>query len=111
MAGRAGPQAELRRRRICETGNVDGQLDAVIAEAVAVLRQAGARFAYLHGSRAAGRERVLEDDWLLIADRNFFSWADWCTAADTARSCRGGSRPICPATINLVSLDLPALAA
>jgi hypothetical protein len=27
--------------------------------------------------------RRLEEDWLLIADRNFFSWADWCTAADT----------------------------
>jgi Insertion element 4 transposase N-terminal/Transposase DDE domain len=25
----------------------------------------------------------LADDWLLIADRNFFNWADWCTAADT----------------------------
>jgi hypothetical protein len=25
----------------------------------------------------------LEEDWLLIADRNFFNWADWCTAADT----------------------------
>ena len=23
------------------------------------------------------------DGWLLIADRNFFNWADWCTAADT----------------------------
>jgi hypothetical protein len=23
----------------------------------------------------------LEEDWLLIADRNFFNWADWCTAA------------------------------
>src|SRR5260370_7459472 len=27
--------------------------------------------------------RRLEDDWLLIADRNFFNWADWCTAADS----------------------------
>jgi hypothetical protein len=27
--------------------------------------------------------RRLEDDWLLIADRNFFSWANWCTAADS----------------------------
>ena len=27
--------------------------------------------------------RRLEEDWLLIADRNFFSWADWCTAADS----------------------------
>ena len=27
--------------------------------------------------------RRLEDDWLLIADRNFYGWADWCMAADT----------------------------
>jgi hypothetical protein len=27
--------------------------------------------------------RRLDEDWLLIAGRNFFSWADWCTAADT----------------------------
>jgi hypothetical protein len=27
--------------------------------------------------------RRLEPDWLLIADRNFFNWADWCTAADS----------------------------
>jgi len=25
----------------------------------------------------------LEPDWLLIADRNFYNWADWCIAADT----------------------------
>src|SRR6185437_11504144 len=25
----------------------------------------------------------LEEDWLLIADRNFYNWAGWCTAADT----------------------------
>ena len=25
----------------------------------------------------------LEEDWLLIADRNFFNWAGWCTAADS----------------------------
>jgi Insertion element 4 transposase N-terminal/Transposase DDE domain len=24
----------------------------------------------------------LEEGWLLIADRNFFSWRDWCAAAD-----------------------------
>ena len=23
----------------------------------------------------------LEEDWLLIADRNFYNWADWCAAA------------------------------
>jgi Insertion element 4 transposase N-terminal/Transposase DDE domain len=25
----------------------------------------------------------LAQDWLLIADRNFYNWADWCTAADS----------------------------
>ncbi len=25
----------------------------------------------------------LTSGWLLLADRNFYSWADWCTAADT----------------------------
>lgn len=25
----------------------------------------------------------LEEDWLLIADRNFCNWADWCAASDT----------------------------
>jgi hypothetical protein len=25
----------------------------------------------------------LEEDWLLIADRNFYTWPDWCAAADT----------------------------
>ena len=25
----------------------------------------------------------LEEDWLLIADRNFYNWQDWRTAADT----------------------------
>ena len=23
----------------------------------------------------------LEQDWLLLADRNFYSWKDWCAAA------------------------------
>jgi len=40
---------------------VDESLAAVTAEAIAVLRQAGARFAYLHGSRASGRERADSD--------------------------------------------------
>ena len=26
---------------------------------------------------------VLSGDWLLIADRNFYNWGDWCAAADT----------------------------
>jgi hypothetical protein len=27
--------------------------------------------------------RRLDEDWLLIADRNFFNWADWCTASSS----------------------------
>ena len=29
-------------------------------------------------SLARGLYRRLEEDWLLIADRNFYNWADWC---------------------------------
>ena len=28
--------------------------------------------------------RRLERDRLLVADQNFYNWADWCTAADAA---------------------------
>jgi hypothetical protein len=37
------------------------------------------------GEQSLARELYprLEGDWLLIADRNFYNWADWCTAADT----------------------------
>jgi hypothetical protein len=36
------------------------------------------------GEQSLARELYprLEEDWLLIADRNFCNWADWCTAAD-----------------------------
>jgi hypothetical protein len=30
----------------------------------------------------------LAADWLLIADRNFYNWADWCAAADTGAALR-----------------------
>lgn len=33
-------------------------------------------------SLARGLYPQLEEDWLLIADRNFYNWQDWCTAAD-----------------------------
>jgi predicted nucleotidyltransferase len=39
----------------------DAQAAAVTADAVAVLGRAGARFAYLHGSRAAGTQRAGSD--------------------------------------------------
>jgi len=37
------------------------------------------------GEQALARRlyRRLERDWLLIGDRNFYNWADWCAAADS----------------------------
>jgi Insertion element 4 transposase N-terminal/Transposase DDE domain len=37
------------------------------------------------GEQSLARDlyRGLERDWLLVADRNFYNFADWCTAADT----------------------------
>jgi Insertion element 4 transposase N-terminal len=34
-------------------------------------------------SLARGLYPHLKPDWLLMADRNFYNWRDWCTAADT----------------------------
>jgi Insertion element 4 transposase N-terminal/Transposase DDE domain len=34
-------------------------------------------------SLARGLYRRLEPDWLLIADRNFYNWQDWCAAASS----------------------------
>jgi Insertion element 4 transposase N-terminal/Transposase DDE domain len=34
-------------------------------------------------SLARGLYPRLADDWLLLADRNFYNWQDWCAAADT----------------------------
>jgi hypothetical protein len=34
-------------------------------------------------SLARGLLPRVEEDWLVIADRNFYCWRDWCTAADT----------------------------
>jgi uncharacterized protein len=48
--------------KICQTGGMEeARAAAVMAESVAVLRRAGARFAYLHGSRARGQQRPDSD--------------------------------------------------
>lgn len=49
-------------RPVCEDRGVDETFARTARhDAVAVLRQAGARFAYLHGSRAVGRQRADSD--------------------------------------------------
>ncbi len=37
------------------------------------------------GEQALARKlyRRLDPDWLLLADRNFYNWEDWCAAADS----------------------------
>jgi uncharacterized protein len=47
---------------ICQTGEMDEARAAeVLAESVAVLRNSGARFAYLYGSHASGQYRTDSD--------------------------------------------------
>jgi hypothetical protein len=51
----------------------------------AVLAAMGAAAAKGSGEQSLARRLYpdLEEDWLLIADRNFYNWKDWCTAAGT----------------------------
>jgi hypothetical protein len=42
-------------------------------------------------SLARGLYPRLQPDWLLMADRLFYNWQDWCTAATPAPRCCGGS--------------------
>ena len=56
------PRQANRRPVICQTGEMDeARASVVMAESVGVLRNAGARFAYLHGSRASGQYRPDSD--------------------------------------------------
>ncbi|HET9973658.1 MAG TPA: IS4 family transposase [Streptosporangiaceae bacterium] len=50
-----------------------------------VLAALGACVSKGSGEQSLARELYprLEEGWLLIADRNFCNWQDWCTAADT----------------------------
>jgi len=76
-AGPAGPAAFPRVRvvTISECGS-----HAAVAAAVGPV--AGGKGS---GEQALARRLYpdLEEDWLLIADRNFCSWAGWCAAAGT----------------------------
>lgn len=50
-----------------------------------VLAAMGPAAAKGSGEQSLARELYpgLEEDWLLIADRNFYNWKDWCAAAGT----------------------------
>src|SRR5215472_3396400 len=55
------------------------------ASHAAVLAAVGPYALKAGGERALARRLYpgLEEDWLVIADRGFYDWQDWCTAADT----------------------------
>jgi hypothetical protein len=50
-----------------------------------VLAAMGAAAAKGSGEQSLARTLYpqVDEDWLLIADRNFYCWKDWCTAGDT----------------------------
>jgi hypothetical protein len=76
-AGPAGPAPfpKVRAVTVSECGS-----HAAVAAAVGPA--AGGKGS---GEQALARRLYpgLEQDWLLLADRNFYSWKDWCAAADT----------------------------
>jgi len=76
-AGPAGPAAFPKARVV--TVSECGSHAAVLA---AVGPAAGGKGS---GEQALARRLYprLEEDWLLIADRNFYGWKDWCAAAGT----------------------------
>jgi hypothetical protein len=76
-AGSAGPAAFPKVRVV--TVSECGSHAAVLA---AMGPAAGGKGS---GEQALARTLYpdLEEDWLVIADRNFYSWADWCAAAGT----------------------------
>ena len=76
-AGSAGPAAFPKARVV--TVSECGSHAAVLA---AMGPAAGGKGS---GEQALARTLYpdLEQDWLVIADRNFYSWTDWCAAAGT----------------------------
>jgi hypothetical protein len=76
-AGPAGPAAFPKVRVV--TVSECGSHAAVAAAAGPAAGGKGS------GEQALARRLYprLEEDWLLLADRNFYGWTDWCAAADT----------------------------
>ena len=76
VSGAGGDQAAFPKARVVTVSEC-GSHAAVLAAAGRRRRAAGSR------RWPAGSTRGLEEDWLLIADRNFYGWTDWCAAAGT----------------------------
>ena len=78
VAGRAGGPAPFPKIRVVTVSECGSHA----AVAAAVGPAAGGKGS---GEQALARRLYpgLEEDWLLLADRNFYSFTDWCAAAGT----------------------------
>ena len=71
---RDGPYPKVRLVTVCECGS-----------RAPVLAAMGPSVSKGSGEQSLARELYprLEEGWLLLADRLFYGWADWCAAADS----------------------------
>ena len=76
-AGGEGAQQAFPKARVVTIGECASH--AMVDAAIGPVRSKGS------GEQSLARRLYprLEEDWLLIADRNFYSWDDWGAAADT----------------------------
>jgi hypothetical protein len=74
-----------RGRRAGGVSQGQGSDDRRVRVACAVLAAIGPCTSKDSGEQSLARELYpwLEEDWLLIADQNFYNWQDWWDAADT----------------------------
>jgi hypothetical protein len=75
--GTDGPPAAFPRARAVTVGECASHAPALAAIGPSVSKGSGEQ------SLARGLYPQLEPGWLLMADRNFYNWQDWCAAADT----------------------------
>jgi hypothetical protein len=76
-SGKDGSPAAFPKARAVTIGECASHAPVLAAIGPCVSKGSGEQ------SLARGLYPRLEEDWLLIADRNFYNWADWCAAADT----------------------------
>ena len=72
-----GGQAAFPKARVVTIGECASHAPVLAATGPCVSKGSG--------EQSLARELYprLEEDWLLIAGRNFYNWEDWCTAAGT----------------------------
>ena len=90
------PDTPANRAAFGSLGGTGGELAAFPKVRVVTVSECGSHAAVLAGHRPGGGGKGsgeqslarnlfprLGDDWLVIADRNFYCWKDWRVAADT----------------------------